>query len=264
MITSLPLKGKKVLIPRGKKEASSTSKQIIKYGGIPVEIPLIAFKPVPLSEEISKCFMQLHTYDWIIFTSKMAVKSFFSLLETHQPNTFPKIAVIGEKTKKVLENRGYKANFMPSKYVAEMFVDEFSNVIQPGERVLIPKGNLARDLIYHSLQIKGASVDEVIVYINYFPEESQEKLAKMLKEKELDILVFTSSSTVDHFMKVAKEYSLINECDQCITACIGPITKKRMEHYGLSVDVMPSIYTVDGMLKSIINYIDNSLGGEQK
>jgi uroporphyrinogen-III synthase len=258
MPKSLPLLDKKVLVPRGKGQAASFSRLVKKYGGIPVEIPLIAFRPIQKNERLTQCLDKLGTYDWIIFTSNVTVETFFSFVG-EVGNDFPKIAVIGKKTAQVLKERGFEVDFVPSAYVAEVFVDEFLPYVGSGSRVLIPKGNLAREYIADSLMEAGALVDEVVIYETYMPEESRAKLAGLLAGGELDVLTFTSPSTVDHLMEVVASSGLESRLRDCIIGCIGPVTEKRLREYGLQVHAAPEEYTVEGMLKSTIAYLERSL-----
>ncbi|MBG9543578.1 uroporphyrinogen-III synthase [Cytobacillus firmus] len=247
-----PLDGMNVLVPRGKKEAQSFSALIRSYGGMPVEIPLIAFEPLR-NKALFQARKQIHTYDWVIFTSKTAVDVFFENFSLSSP--FPKIAVIGEKTKKMIADKGLKVQFVPGEYVAEGFVEDFLPLVEKGMKVLIPKGNLARDYIAASLSEKGANVDEIIVYKTTFPRDSISLLREQLSGKGLDILPFTSPSTVDHFMEAIKELGFQNAVKNSLVGCIGPVTKERAEAHGLQVHAVPEEYTVHSMLKSIIRYL---------
>lgn len=251
-----PLGNKKVLVPRGKKQAKSFSQLIAKEGGIPVEIPLIAFRQVTVDENLRKVLKHLQDYEWIIFTSKVAVETFLALMEAEHMNTLPKIAVIGNKTKQVLEEKKLTAAFLPDEFVAETFVAEFREYVKNGTKILIPKGNLARDYIAASLRMGGAVVDEVVIYENYFPAESRDRLEKMIEKDELDILLFTSSSTVDHFMEVVRAHHLESHLNSCLIGCIGPVTEKTIKSYGLDVHASPKVYTVEEMIKSMVAYLE--------
>lgn len=254
MSQSAPLLGKTVLVPRGKKEAKPFSTLVEKYGGVPLEIPLLAFRPKQNSNEIQEMISQLHTYDWVIFTSNVTVETFMSLIK-YLPTQFPQIAVIGERTAEVLRAKGLEIHFIPNEYVAEGFVRDFSPLVNKGMKVLIPKGNLARDYIGKALAEAGALVDEIIIYETYLPDESRSQLYEVIAKKQLDILTFTSPSTVDHFMEVILENDLLRNIDHCIISCIGPVTKEKIESVGLKVDIIPEVYTVDEMLKDIILYL---------
>jgi uroporphyrinogen-III synthase len=255
MSQAAPLLGKTVLVPRGKNEAKYFSSLVEKYGGVPLEIPLLAFRPKQLSNEIQEMINRVHTYDWVIFTSNVTVETFLSLYN-FQPTPFPQIAVIGMRTAEVLRAKGFEIHFIPDEYVAEGFVREFSSLVRKGMKVLIPKGNLARDYIGESLTKAGAYVDEIIIYETYLPEKSKKQLYEVIIHNELDILTFTSPSTVDHFMDVIEENGLRRNIDHLIISCIGPVTKDRIESYGLVVDVIPKTYTVEDMLKDVILYVN--------
>ncbi len=255
MLKPLGLKDKKVLVPRGAGQAKSFSQLVEKYGGISIEIPLIAFRPIELTAHLQRAMDEINTYDWIVFTSNVTVETFFSFYKNDH-NSFPRIAVIGRKTEEVLQERGYNAEFVPSSYVTEVFTDEFLPIVPSGSKVLIPKGNLAREYISTSLSNHGVLVDEIVIYETYMPEESTEKLANMLCNDELDILMFTSPSTVNHFMSVVKEYKLENHLKRCVISCIGPVTEKRLVAYGLPVHVSPEEYTVKEMIKSTIQFLE--------
>ncbi|MFD2446244.1 uroporphyrinogen-III synthase [Bacillus sp. CGMCC 1.16607] len=250
----LPLKGKTVLVPRGKKEAEAFSTLVEQYGGVPMEIPLIAFRPIQSSKEIVAMFNNLHTYDWIIFTSNVTVETFFSFFKK-TPAAIPQVAVIGEKTANVLREKGYGVQFIPNEYVAEGFAREFRPYVKKGMKVLIPKGNLSRDYIAKSLINAGALVDEIIIYETYLPEESKLHLKEAITNRQLDILTFTSPSTFDHFMEVILGNGLQRNIEHCLIACIGPVTKEKIESLGWKVDVSPETYTVENMLKDVILYI---------
>ena len=254
---ALPLSGKTVLVPRGKAQAKSFSDLIEGYGGIPIEIPLLAFKPVEATDELQVILNQLHTYDWLILTSNVAVETFFSFINLAEEKKLPKIAVIGKRTENCIIKRGLNVEFTPKEFVAEGFVEEFLPHVKQGMKVLIPKGNLARDYICTSLMAAGAVVDEGVIYQTYFPEESKQLLKEKLATKSIDILTFTSPSTVDHLMEVVNGNKLQPLLKDCIIGCIGPITVERAKHYNLRVHSSPEVYTVDHMLKTIIDYLQN-------
>lgn len=251
-----PLQNKRVLVPRGAKQAKSFSALVKKLGGIPVEIPLIAFRPVELCPAIAKALEQLHTYDWIIFTSSVTVETFFAFYKNGKQ--LPKVAVIGDKTKEAIEKKQIPVEFTPQEFVAEGFVKEFLPKVGHGTRILIPKGNLAREYIASSLREEGAFVDELIIYETYMPAESRHELLEMLSAGKLDILSFTSPSTIDHFMDTVKGQQLDSVIRQCIVACIGPVSKRKAEQHGLTVHACPKRYTVAEMMDCVIEYLNNN------
>ncbi|MBM4762461.1 uroporphyrinogen-III synthase [Bacillus sp. B15-48] len=254
MTSAPPLQNKRVMIPRGEKHAQPFSELVKRLGGIPVEIPLIAFRPTAVSEQLATTLNEIHTYDWIVFTSNVTVETFFDLYQS-VGYRFPKVAAIGEKTRQTLLERNIKTDFMPNEYVAEGFVHEFLPYVSAGMRVFIPKGNLARAYIATSLKKRGAFVKEQVIYETYFPEESKEKLERLLNDEQVDVLAFTSPSTIDHFMEIVKKHHFEAKISSCVVACIGPVAKKKAEEYGLTVHVCPNTYTVEEMMNSVVNYL---------
>jgi uroporphyrinogen-III synthase len=261
MIKGPPLLDKKILVPRGKQQAKSFSQLVEKYGGIPVEIPLISFRPVKKTESINPIVDNLDTYDWVIFTSNVTVETFTSFVEKRHFTSLPKVAVIGERTKKVLMQHGIHVDFVPSEYVAETFVAEFLPLVKKGARILIPKGNLARDYIADTLRKHDAYAEEIIVYETFLPAESRVRLSEMLSNNELDVLLFTSPSTVDHLMSVVEEDQLHVQLGRCIIGCIGPVTHEKIRSWGLPVHITPNVYTVEEMVKKTVDYFEDNFGG---
>lgn len=247
------LQQKKVLVPRGKDNADTFARMVKSFGGIPIKVPLLDFRPTVNKDEAESYLSQLHTYDWIIFTSEITVTTFFSFV--NKKINLPKIAAIGEKTKEVLNQMGYEVEFIPKKYVAENFAEEFLPHCKMGDKILLPKGNLAREYISNYLGKHGITVESVIIYETFFPEESKKRLKELLDNRMLDILPFTSPSTINHFMSVVRENDLYQAISHCIIAVIGPVSKKKCEEQGLKVDVMPEKYTSYEMLKAVATYI---------
>ncbi|MFJ5621783.1 uroporphyrinogen-III synthase [Peribacillus loiseleuriae] len=255
MNESGPLKGYHVLITRGRSQAASLVEKVESYGGDAVVVPLIDFILPDNVEQLSHYIRHIHEYDWLILTSQNGVDYFFRLLEEQAPVKLPRIAVIGSKTEEYLMSRGYSPDFVPLHFVAEAFVEEFIPMLKRSSRVLIAKGNLARTVIAERIREAGAQCQEMIIYQTVLPEESEQQLLGLLSLERLNIVTFTSSSTVHHFMKIVKKHHLQANLDKLIFACIGPIALKTAESYGLSVAVCPEVYTAEAMIDCLVEYI---------
>jgi uroporphyrinogen-III synthase len=250
-----PLSGKTVLVTRGKEQAKEFSEKLIEMGAFPIEIPLISFSLPRNIEPIKKMLEEVHRYDWVIFTSKNGVDFFFQLIE---PSIFekrlPKTAVVGKKTAQALKKKGIHPDVVPKAFVAEGLIETLKPLIQPNERVLLVKGNLARPSLKIALTELGAIVTDAVVYETKLNQTGKSQMVDLLINKKIDVITFTSPSTVNGFMQMLEGIEWRPFLQACVIACIGPITKKAAEEAGMSVHICPENYTIDDMIKAIIVY----------
>ena len=96
----------------------------------------------------------------------------------------------------------------------------------------------------------GASIDVVPAYQTILPEQPESSFLKRLNEGTIDVITFTSSSTVTNFLdRLNKEDH--EKLNKITVACIGPITQKTAEDRGLKVTIVPNQYTVEGLFSAI-------------
>ncbi|MGH0943691.1 uroporphyrinogen-III synthase [Bacillus mycoides] len=246
------LAGKTVLITRAQHQAKQMSVAVKERSGIPLEIPLLRMEGTS-HRQIQHIAGQLHSYDWVIFTSKNGVAFFLDSLRKKLPGPI-KIAAVGVKTKLELEKRGYQVDFVPTAFVAETFAEEFLKELSGNERILFPKGNLARDVIPVKLREFGVFLDELIVYGTKVNVEKKQELITALKLGEVNIITFTSPSTVDSFVRLLEGTNWREWTKKCTIACIGPITEKEANLYFSHV-IVPKEYTVEALLQCICESI---------
>jgi uroporphyrinogen-III synthase len=250
-----PLQNRTILITRAEEQGHSFAEQVVKLGGTPIVIPLIAFQPAHLSILEQKLLVNLHQFHWIIFTSVKGVEYFFKLYETlndGHPSIQSKFAVVGKKTKEALVKKGYSASVIPSEYVAEGLLRDFQNINVKNEKMLYIKGNLSRNVIPDKLKEQGANVSELIVYETICPPRRQE-LTEVL-EKDLDVITFTSPSTIKHFVDLLEGAAWQSWIQGIVVCCIGPITEKSAREYGMVPEIIPSTYTMEYLLQELVNY----------
>ncbi|KAB7708605.1 uroporphyrinogen-III synthase [Bacillus aerolatus] len=255
MMSAGPLFGKHVLVTRPRGQAASFIDKIEAAGGMVHFVPLIAFRS--FSDPNGKDRLQtLFTYDWIILTSKNGVDFFFQQLEKagkDRADIQARFAAIGTETAAVLQTYGFQAEYIPEKFSADQFAKEITDGSFEATKVLIPKGNLARTMIADALRKKGMAADEWIVYETFFPEEEKARLIDLLQKERTDVITFTSPSSVRHFMKAAEEAG-IDAFEQSVVACIGPVTKKEADRFGLHTKICPDVYTSESLAEAIDHY----------
>lgn len=261
-MSATPLKNKRVLITRTKTQAKHFAEKISNLGGEPVIIPLISIVSAANEEPLISAMKNIQHFDWLVLTSQNGVDAFFSVFNREHIKNEQikglKIAVVGSKTMQAVENIGLGAHLMPEHhYTAEALAEALLGKVKKGERVLMARGNLARNVLPENLMKNGIDVVDVIAYETIMNTEGQNELIKELHEEKLDVITFTSSSTVNHFVQLVKEIDWKTKLRSVCLAAIGPITASTMRHHGLTPDVVAKINTTDGLLDEVISYLNS-------
>lgn len=250
-----PLFGKRILVTRAREQASILSEAIEINGGEALEAPMISVEKISDLTEIKHAISQIDSYQWIIFTSVNGVKFFFEYLRDLKKDIRDlkgiNICAIGIKTKESLEKRGLFVTAMPEVFRAEALAAEIKKIMSKPGKILIPRSDLGREILIEELVNMGHAVDEVVCYKTKQSNFDSNDIIMKLKNKDIHIITFTSSSTVKNFVKFIKnDFSLLNGIK---IASIGPITSETAEKYGISVDIEASTYTIDGLMEAILN-----------
>ncbi|WP_096153138.1 MULTISPECIES: uroporphyrinogen-III synthase [Bacillus] len=246
MKNSLPLLHKRILITRSKEQATDFSHLVEELGGTALVVPLIQFSLPANAEEISNQIQEcMAEMDIVVFTSTNGVDYFFQL---YDKPIHKKIAAVGEKTKEALESRGLSVTVMPNKFTAEHLLDSLTDEVKKQASILLIQGDLARPILREQLVKLGYNVKQIVVYENTMPNASLHKLKELSNEK-LDIVTFTSPSSVRNFSKVIPP-----DCLKSNVAVIGPITETAAKQLGYTVQISPEKYTVQSLVESIVDF----------
>ncbi len=253
---SKPLFGKRIVVTRSRDQASVFAELLIDRGATTIEFPTIDVVPPASWGELDKALDEIGSYDWLILTSANAVRFFLDRLrETGRDLRVlhgVKICVVGPKTAEALEARGIRPDLVPKDFKAEGVLAALGGVDVKGKRFLIPRARVARELIPDRLRELGAEVTVATAYDNVRPEADAERVRALFADKKIAAVTFTSSSTVHNFIEILgrKEYK---DLMQGVTAaCIGPVTAKTAEEYGITTDVMPKDYTIPALVDALV------------
>jgi uroporphyrinogen-III synthase len=288
-VTTLPLLGKRVLVTRTREQASVLSERLRDHGAIPVEFPTIRIVPPTDWSQLDALLrllcavnanqhqdLQEYVYDWLIFTSANGVNICLERLRTlgYEPRALKnvRIATIGPATAAALARYGISADLVPSEYIAEGVVAALIQDAQrrgtslAGTRIALARAAEARKVLITELQKEGAIVDEVAAYYTFAAAHDDERgreILDLLCHHQLDILTFTSSSTVRNFME------WLRSCEQHMQdlpkdlaatlahvhiASIGPITSQTARDLGLQVNTEAKEFTIDGLVQAIVQH----------
>lgn len=261
-----PLFGKRILVTRPKPQAPEFSDLIAAQGGEPVECPTIEIAPPEDRAPLDRALARLATYNWLIFTSVNGVAPFMTrLLETQRDVRALSgltICCIGPRTAEALAAYGLRADLIPEQFQAEGILEMLAARQMRGARVLIPRALVARELLPDQLRAQGADVDVVPVYRTVRPAVATDRLMEQLRTGGIDVISFTSSSTVRNFVELfpTKE-ALVRSVGTTTVACIGPITAGTAREAGLTVQVMAGQNTVPALADAIVDFVVNTTAG---
>lgn len=252
--TSSGLKGKRIISTRPL-EISDDLPNILKDCGAEViALPMIELLPSVLTPEERFSLANLADYNWVFFTSKSGVSSFFKqLIEVNGDTTLPKqlqIAVIGEKTALELEYYGYKASFISSGNNSEEFITEFKSTLDlKNQNLMFILGNLANDYLIDQMK-QGNTVKRINTYQNNCPSKIDSSILNQLKTNEYDLIVFTSPSTFNNLIKFI-DHDVLKTLK---IASIGSTTSKAITNAGLKPLLTASQSSTEGLKAAIIDY----------
>ena len=147
-----------------------------------------------------------------------------------------------------------------------LFPKEFLNLspakILKGKKILIARAAKARDVLPEGLKKLGAQVDVVTAYETVSSGKKKNELEELFKENQVDVITFTSSSTVNNFVKImGRNFSLPEGVK---IACIGPVTAAAAKKAGFPVDIHQEEYTMEGLVGALIDYFQEKTGGTKK
>jgi uroporphyrinogen III methyltransferase/synthase len=252
-----PLYGKTILITRAEEQGEELSVLLRDLGANVVNLPMIKIVPPSDYAPMDSAIERLRTYNWLIFTSVNGVKFFFARLKEKKKDLRElngiKIMAIGPRTREEVEKYNLSVDAMPEKFIAESVVSLFGRDVK-GQKILLPRAKVARDIIPEELKKKGAEVDVVSAYETILPELKREKIFELFNERNIDVLVFTSSSTVKNFVHLAGQENLKTLLDGVKIACIGPVTEETAKGFGIKTDILPEEYTMPGITQAIQKY----------
>lgn len=249
-----PLFGKGIVITRPELQAASMAALLQDAGARVIFFPTIEIAPPESWEDLDQAISRLEDYAWLIFTSANGVRFFLERLYAAGKDLRDlkgiRLCTIGPATAAALENRGLRVDLVPETYLSEGVVAAFERFSISGRKILLPRAEKARDVIPEGLSRRGASVDVVTAYRTVNSGRKASELKALIAKDQVDVLTFTSPSTVTNFLEIMGTDFLPLPAGIRV-ACIGPVTASAAEKAGLPVDILQETYTVPGLVESL-------------
>jgi uroporphyrinogen III methyltransferase/synthase len=261
----LPLRGRTIVVTRPRDQAGPFVEALREQGARVIVAPAIALHPPRSMALLDRSLARIATYNYLVFTSVNGVTRFFTrFLETGRDIRDLRgieVVTIGPATAAAVEERGLKVAAVPAEHRAEGIVALMGRRKIEGARVLIPRAALARDVLVNELRRLGALVDVVPVYRTARSREGAGEIRDALRRGALDLITFTSSSTVSSFARLFRKRDRARGLRKVPVAAIGPITAATARSEGFRVALMPRAYTVPDLTRAIVRWFKNSPSG---
>ncbi len=251
----MPLFGRRIVVTRAADQAEPFARRLRLLGAEVIEFPTIAFASPSSTAALDRAIAEASTFDWIIFTSARGVTAFIERMRLLGRDLRAlggaAIAAIGPATAARLQDHALTVAAMPTEYRAEAIVDALGPDRIGGKRILIPRAEVAREILPEMLLQRGAR--EVVIapaYRTVSPSNPDAaKVAEMAAAGALALVTFTSSSTVTNFC------AMLGEAARGLAAAvIGTITAATARAAGLAVVIEATDYTVEGLTAAIIEH----------
>ena len=251
-----PLFGWRVLVPRTREQAGALSDQLRGNGAIPVQVPTISVEPPRTPQQMERAIQGLVNgrYQWVAFTSANAVKAVREKFEDFglDARAFSglKVAAIGEATARALIDFGVRPDLVPTGEQSSqgLLADwpAYDDVLDPIDRVFLPRADIATEQLVEGLTTLGWEVDDVTAYRTVRAAPPAAETREAIKTGGFDAVLFTSSSTVRNLIGIAGKPHATT-----VVACIGPQTAQTAEEHGLRVDVQPENASVEELADAL-------------
>ena len=254
-----PLSGMRILITRPESEAPALAGKLRELGAKALFLPTIAILPPENTDEVDRAVRGVGEFDWVVFTSVNGVRFFYERAKALNVSIDKlnrvKVAAIGPATADALERLGRKPDYVPDEYLSEKIAQGLGDV--GGKRILLPRADIASKKLPSLLIQRGAIVDEVVAYRTVIPNDLTPDRLKQIFAEGVDMITFTSPSTVRNFLRAAGAAELERLLKSIKVACIGPVTVQAAKELGVRVDVVALNHTIDGLVEAIENENEN-------
>jgi uroporphyrinogen III methyltransferase / synthase len=262
-----PLWGKTAVVTRSRDQASRLVDLLNAAGARCLEVPTIEIRPPADFAPLDAALQHLSRYEWVIFTSANGVRAFmdrlFHLGQDVRVLGRARLAVIGPATAEALRGYGLAADVVPKTFQAEGLLEVLEPKLLGGRRVLIARAEQARDVLPEGLAELGLKVDVVPVYRAVPPASVPPEAAGVLAAGQVDILTFTSSSTVHNFAGLVGQEAFQQLAARGTVASIGPITSATLAEYGITPQIEPAAFTIPALAAAIVEYFEGEVSSKQ-
>ncbi|MFH1453857.1 MAG: uroporphyrinogen-III C-methyltransferase [Armatimonadota bacterium] len=252
------LAGKNILITRAREKQSRLNDALAFLGANPLSFPVIRHAVIK-NKKTNDTLKKVDEFDYLVFTSPTTIDFLIPLINDIRCLKGPKICALGPGTKRSLEEKNLKVGMLPKEFIAEGLLKTFKNKNIKNKRFLIIRSSAGRDVLPEGLKKLGAEVTVLNIYKTMPNKPSKELIdhtAGLIKNKEIDLVVFMSASQVENFTYLLKKHAPIKGL-KC--ACIGPVAAEYARRHGYSVKIEAKQHCLEGLIGAVVKYYSQNL-----
>lgn len=252
-----PLLGRTIVVTRARAQASGFAEMLRSAGARVLEYPTIEIVPPSDFGSLDSAIDQLQSYDYIVFTSANGVARFFErlLAKSKDSRAFHGrlICAVGESTAAALRDRGVIADIVPEKFQSSALVPLLPPDMK-SKRLLLVRAADGRDDVLDATRSRGGVADLAVAYQNVPVRDSADLVVAQLAVGTIDLISFTSSSTVDNFFEALDPASRDLAMTSTLFASIGPVTSEALRRWNAGVALEAPEATVESLADAIIRH----------
>jgi uroporphyrinogen III methyltransferase/synthase len=252
-----PLFGRSLLVTRARAQASELVAKLEGLGAEVISSPVIRMESLGDTPAMRAAAREARNYDWIVFTSVNGVDAFLESLKLEgldvRALAGSRLAAIGPATGDRLVEKGLNPDLVPARFVAEALLEALDKT-EPfkGQRYLLPRSDLARADLADGLKARGAEVTGVPAYKTLEGEPFSDGVVARLECGGIDLVTFTSSSTVRNFVDTIPADHRSTVLGQVRAASIGPITSATLQEMNIPIAVTAAESTIPSLTEAIV------------
>ena len=261
-----PLFGKRIVVTRPREQAAELVEALEQLGATVIEAPTVKIVPPEDFAPLDEACANLSQYDWIVFTSANGVDHFFERLHAGPSDVRAlagaRLCAIGPGTAERIARQGLKVDLVPPEYRAEAVVEALRATGDlAGKAFLLPRADIARELLADELRASGALVTEVTAYRSVPVEierDGEPDIYRLLLDRKVDVVTFTSASTVRNFVRLYGVEPVADLLQAVAIASIGPVTAEAAQQCGIRSSIVPEEYTIPGLVRAIVEHFERA------
>ena len=255
-----PLFGRRIVVTRSSDQAGDLSARLEDLGAETILMPTIRILEAEDVAAIDAACDAAGTFDWIVFTSVNGVEHFMKRYLARRDIRDLKgvrVCTVGPATTARLEAYGIRADLTPGEFRSEGILAALGDETLEGKRFLLPRAQIAREVLAEELRRGGAEVVELATYRTEVGVDGGQHVYRLLLERQIDAVTFTSASTVRNFASILGGEQAADLLRTTTVAAIGPVTAEAAQNLGIVPAVVPDEYTVPALVGALVSHFSS-------